>query len=76
MTIIEDAIVLNIINRRDKPLDVISFKPLKENENINITINNINIKGIITSISTQYVEKEISGENIKLVEKTIAIKKL
>ena len=80
ITIIEDAIVLNVINRHDKLTDMILFKNLKENENININLsnknNNINIKGVIISIDTNCVEKEISDENIKLVEKTIVIKKI
>lgn len=80
ITIIEDTIVLNVINRHDKLIDMISFKNLKENDDINININNkninINIKGIITSIDSNCVEKEISGENIKLIEKTIVIKKI
>ena len=76
ITIIDDTIVLNVINRHDKLLDITLFKDLKENENIDISINNINIKGVITSIDTNCVKKEISGENIKLIEKTIVIKKL
>ncbi len=80
ITIIEDTIVLNVINRQEKLIDMILFKNLKENENININLNNknnnINIKGVISSIDTNRVEKEISGENIKLVEKTIVIKKI
>lgn len=80
ITIIEDAIVLNVINRHDKLIDMISFKNLKENEDININLNNkninVDIKGVIASIDTNCVEKEISGENIKLVEKTILIKKI
>lgn len=76
ITIIEEAVVLTVINRHDKLLDIISFKNLKENENVNININNINIKGIISTITTDYVEKEVDGETIKLVEKSILIKKL
>lgn len=80
ITIIEDTIVLNVINRHDKLVNMVSFENLKENDNINININNkdinIDIKGIVTSIDTTCVEKEISGENIKLIGKTIAIKKI
>lgn len=80
ISIIEDTVVLNVINRHDKLIDIVSFKDLKENDEININLNNkninIDIKGIITSIDTTCVEKEISGENIKLIGKTIAIKKI
>lgn len=80
ISIIEDTIVLNVINRHDKLIDMISFENLKENDDININLNNkninVDIKGVITSIDTNYVEKEISGENIKLIGKTIAIKKI
>ena len=75
ITIIEDTIVLNVINRHDKLIDLILFKNLKENDDIDININNkdinINIKGVITSIDTNCVEKEISGENIKLIGKLL-----
>ena len=80
ITIIEDTIVLNVINRHDKLIDMISFKNLKENEDININLNNkninVDIKGVIASIDTNCVEQEVYGENIKLIEKTILIKKI
>lgn len=80
ITIIEDAIVLNVINRQEKLTDTILFKNLKENENININLSNkninVDIKGVVTSIDTNCVEQEVYGENIKLIEKTILIKKI